>query len=94
MNAYVRADRIDQELQEQKRLDDLRMEAAIDDAFSNAETLAKALADWSEDSIALSRFSHAVRTLYFDTETLTPSAMRFRGTLYGLVKTRCREEMA
>ena len=93
MNAYVRADALDQECQEQMRIDDLRMEAAIDASFRNAETLAEALSDWTDDSISLGRFSEATLTLYLDTETLTPSVMKWRGALYALVKTRCREEM-
>lgn len=94
MNAYVNADRIDQERQEQMRLDDLRIEAAINDAFSNSETLAQAMADWNEDSIALNRFAQSIFTLYLDTESMTPNVMRFRGALYALVKTRCREQIA
>lgn len=93
MNAYVNADRIDQDRQEQMRIDDLRMEVAISDVFRNAEALAQVLADWSEDSIALHRFAQSVITLYRDSRTLTPSVMRFRGALYALVKSRCRETM-
>lgn len=87
MNAYARADALDQERQEQMRIDDLRMEAAIDEAFLNAETLAQTLEDWTDGSISLDRFYEATLTLYLDTETLTPSVMKWRGALYALVKT-------
>ena len=92
MNAYARADAIDQERQEEMHLADMRLEAAMDEAFRDANSLANALADWSEDSIALNRFSQAVLTLYLDIESMTPNVMRFRGALYALVKTRCLEE--
>jgi hypothetical protein len=92
MNAYVRADAIDQERQEEMHLADLRLEAAMDLAFRDAGSLANALADWSEDSIALGRFAQSVLTLYLDIESMTPNVMRFRGALYALVKTRCLEE--
>ena len=91
MNAYARADALEQERLEEMRLADLRLEAAMDEAFRDADSLAKFLADWSEDSIALSRFSQAVRTLYLDIDSMTPTVMRFRGSLYALVKTRCLE---
>ena len=92
MNPYARADAIDQERQEEMRLADLRLEAAMDEAFRDTDSLAKFLADWSEDSLVLNRFAQAVRTLYLDIESITPTVMRFRGALYALVKTRCLEE--
>jgi hypothetical protein len=92
MNPYARADALDQERQEEMRLADLRLEAAMDEAFRDDSSLAKFLADWSEDSLVLNRFAQAVRTLYLDIESITPTVMRFRGALYALVKTRCLEE--
>ena len=92
MNPYARVDELDQERQEEMRLADLRLETAMDEAFHDADSLAKFLADWSEDSLALNRFTQAVRTLYLDIDSITPTVMRFRGALYALVKTRCLEE--
>jgi hypothetical protein len=94
MNPYARADAIDQERLEEMRLADLRLEAAMDDAFRDADSLTTALADWSEDSLALGRFAQSVLTLYLDTKSMTPQVMLFRAALYALVKTRCLEECA
>jgi hypothetical protein len=92
MNPYARADALDQERQEEMRLADLRLESAMDEAFRDADSLEKYLADWSEDSLALNRFAQAVRTLYLDIDSMTPKVMLFRGALYALIKTRCLEE--
>lgn len=92
MNHYARTDALDQERLEEMRLADLRLEAAMDEAFCDANSLAKYLSDWSEDSVALNRFARSLLTLYLDTESMTPKVMLFRGALYALVKTRCLEE--
>lgn len=91
-DAYALADARDQETQEQMHWEDVRLENDIEEVLSDSTLMSIVLADWSEDSPALRRFSVALNTLYHDTSCMASSAMQLRGALYALIHIRCRDE--